>query len=158
MLISVANHFLALFANEGVQALHNMLQRTRVVYRKTRAKNGEADHEQDEHQELHRYIVGDGCLRIRRTQMKSTQNRIRYAGEVLVKKGRYPQLMHECLTRRIGIRCCTCILSALAEVGAKTTRESKSTPQSDNQLNCDFARYGRDWKAHTPQKTVKTNA
>ena len=52
-------------------------------------------------------------------QMEDTQDCIRHAGEVLVQKGRYPELlMHEGLTRKIGSRCCICTLSALAEASA----------------------------------------
>src|ERR1035437_2767247 len=95
-LVSVANHFVALLADERIDLLHQVLHLSRVAHRQARPNDHEKQQDQHEHHNLHRHVIGDGRLRVLGMQMKDTQDRIRQTGEVFVQNGRYPKLLrHE---------------------------------------------------------------
>ncbi len=66
----MANHFLALIADEGVDALDHVLHRPWVVNRKPRAHDRKEQNQQHEDQQLHGYVVGNRRLGMGRVQMK----------------------------------------------------------------------------------------
>src|ERR1700746_3163125 len=88
----VADDVAALPQNEAVGTLKNVLQRSRVINRESRAKQCEQDDQERKYQKLHGHGIGDRGIRILRLNMERSQQPCHWAGEEVVQYFSKPEL------------------------------------------------------------------
>src|SRR5205809_8031733 len=88
----MSNDFPALFLDEAMGALKNVLQSAWPFHRKARPNQTEQNYQKHKHQQFHRYGVGDRRLWIVRLDVQRPQQPCDWAGEKVIQDFSEPEL------------------------------------------------------------------